>query len=125
LRYDTGDIGTVVRESDGTYIYDIQGRIHDTVSINGEDYATHFIMDYLDHKIRNIREFQIHLNDSAAPTLNIVPESEADSDRIRAEIIQRWPQGLDITFIKYEDLQKVGWRQKFRHIIDQRVNINE
>lgn len=125
LRYDTGDIGTVKHESDGSYIYDIQGRLHDTVSIDGEEYATHFIMDYLDHKIRNVREFQIIVNDSSLPALNIVPENEADSDRIRAELLQRWPQGLDVNFIKFEDLQKVGWRQKFRHIIDQRVIDNE
>ena len=125
LRYDTGDIGTVKNESDGSYIYDIQGRVHDTVSIDGEEYATHFIMDYLDHKIRNIREFQIIVNDSSLPALNIVPEDEADSDRIRAELLQRWPQGLDVNFIDFDDLQKVGWRQKFRHIIDQRVMDDE
>ena len=55
------------------------------------------------------------------PVLNIVPENEADSDRIHAELLQRWPQGLDVNFIKFEDIQKVGWRQKFRHVIDQRV----
>ena len=125
LRYDTGDIGTVKQEADGSYIYDIQGRVHDTVSINGEDYATHFIMDYLDHKIRNIREFQIIVGESHAPKLNIVPEDEADSDRIKMELKQRWPQGLDVYFIKYEELQKVGWRQKFRHVIDLRETDNE
>jgi len=125
LRYDTGDLGTVNQEADGCYIYDIQGRIHDTVSINGEEYATHFIMDYLDHKITNVREFQIIVDNSCAPKLNIVPEVEADSDRIRTLLQQRWPQGLEVNFIKYEELQKVGWRQKFRHIIDQREEVNE
>ena len=120
LRYDTGDIGTVKHEADGSYIYDIQGRIHDTVFINGEEYATHFVMDYLDHKIRNVREFQIIVDNSPIPKLNIVPEDDSDSDRIRTELQQRWPQGFEINFIKYEELQKVGWRQKFRHVIDQR-----
>ena len=124
LRYDTGDIGTVKQEADGYYIYEIQGRIHDTVSINGEEYATHFIMDYLDHKIRNVREFQIIVDNSPTPKLNIVPENEADGDRIRTELLQRWPQGLEINFIKFEELQKVGWRQKYRHVIDQRETKN-
>jgi len=118
LRYDTGDIGTVRHEEDGSYIYDIQGRIHDTVSIDGEEYATHFIMDYLDHKITNIREFQIVINDSSLPELNIVPEVEGDNDRIRAMLLQRWPKGLNVNFIEFENLIKVGWRQKFRHVID-------
>ena len=125
LRYDTGDLGTVKQEADGRYIYNIQGRVHDTVSINGEDYATHFIMDYLDHKIRNVREFQIILDNSSEPKINIVPEDEADSDRIQAELLRRWPRGLEVNFIKYEELQKVGWRQKYRHVIDQRDAVNE
>ena len=125
LRYDTGDLGTVQQEADGSYLYDIQGRIHDTVSINGEEYATHFIMDYLDHKITNVREFQIVVEDSSAPKLNIVPEDEADYVRIRTLLKQRWPHGLEINFIKHEELQKVGWRQKFRHVIDQREAVNE
>lgn len=125
LRYDTGDIGTVKHETDGYYIYDIQGRVHDTVCINGEEYATHFIMDYLDHKIRNVREFQIIVGDSHIPKLNIVPENEADDERIQAELKQRWPRGLDVNFINFEELQKVGWRQKFRHVIDQREMVNE
>lgn len=124
LRYDTGDIGTIKRESDGSYIYDIQGRIHDNVSINGEDYATHFIMDYLDHKIRNVREFQIIVNGSHVPKLNIVPENEEDRDRILFMLKERWPIGLDVEFVKYEELEKVGWRQKFRHVIDERDSVN-
>jgi len=121
LRYDTGDIGTVRRESDGSYIYNIQGRIHDNVSINGEDYATHFIMDYLDHKIRSVREFQIIVNGSHVPKLNIVPENEEDRDRILSMLKERWPIGLDVEFVKYEELEKVGWRQKFRHVIEREV----
>jgi len=125
LRYDTGDIGTVMSEDDGNYIYDIQGRIHDTVFINGEDYATHYIMDYLDHKIRGVREFQIIVDGLSSPELHIVPESEDDIERIRAELQLRWPQGLEVKFIQYEELKKVGWRQKFRHIIDLRETNNE
>ncbi|MFK5947327.1 MAG: hypothetical protein QM500_00990 [Methylococcales bacterium] len=121
LRYDTGDIGTVTHEPDGSYIYDIQGRIHDNVSINGEDYATHYIMDYLDHKIGNIREFQIIVNNSHTPKLNVVPENEEDHERILTMLKERWPVGLDIDFIKYEELEKVGWRQKFRHVIEHGV----
>ena len=121
LRYDTGDIGTVKNESDGTFIYDLQGRIHDIVKIDQEDYATHYIMDYLDHKIRQVREFQIILKGNDRVILNIVAEHEADQPRIKSEILLRWPKGLEVQFIKYEELIKVGWQQKFRHIIDQRT----
>lgn len=122
FRYDTGDIASVRREGEDTFIHEIQGRIHDLVRIEDEDYATHFIMDYLDHKIRGIREFQILVRDEKPPLLNIVPENDGDKDRIRTALKQRWPKGLDIDFIPYGELQTVGWRQKFRHVIDQRKN---
>jgi phenylacetate-CoA ligase len=120
LRYDTGDMGTVKTESDGTFIYDIQGRVHDTVLIEKEEYATHYIMDFLDHKVKHVREFQILLRDDISPLLRIVPENPDDTDRIRKAVYQRWPTGVDIEFINFDELEKVGWRQKFRHVLDRR-----
>lgn len=120
LRYDTGDVATVTQEEQGCFISDIRGRIHDTVLINDKAYATHYIMDYLDHKIRNVREFQIILKENSNPLINIVPENIEDTKRIKNEFLKRWPKGIDIEFIKFNQLQKAGWRQKFRHIIDKR-----
>ncbi len=118
LRYDTGDVGTVLSDTEGTFITDIQGRVHDVVNIAGEGYATHFIMDYLDHKIRHVREFQIEIKPEGNPLISIVPENENDKERIKSEMLKRWPSGLDIRFITFENLKKVGWRQKFRHVIN-------
>jgi phenylacetate-CoA ligase len=123
LRYDTGDMATVKNEIDGTYIYDIRGRIHDQVDIAGESYATHYIMDYIDHKIKNVREFQIIIKDRIAPILKIVLENDNDKKRINEQLKQRWPEGLYIEFISFSDLETVGWRQKFRHVIDKRQNV--
>lgn len=120
LRYDTCDVGTVKIEDDGTYIYDIQGRIHDIIKINNEDFATHFLMDYLDHKVGNVREFQVLLMPDSKPVLTVVSESPEDNVRIRNELLLRWPSGLDVEFIEYDELKRVGWRQKFRHVIDMR-----
>ena len=118
LRYDTCDIGTIKIEDDGADIYDIQGRVHDTVEINNEDYATHYIMDHLDHKVGNVREFQILLMPDCSPVLTVVSENSEDNERIKNELLIRWPSGLDVKFIEYEELKRVGWRQKFRHVID-------
>lgn len=118
FRYDTGDIGTVTEGADGSILTDLQGRIHDMVRIAGEDYATHYIMDYLDHKIRRVREFQILVQPSAEPVLCIVAEEESDRPRIRRELEIRWPQGLQIQFINMDELRRVGWQKKFRHVID-------
>lgn len=120
IRYDTGDVGTVKKEAEGTFLYDIQGRVHDIVSIDSREYPTHFLMDVLDHKVGNIREFQIVLESDRLPLLNIVVEFENDKSRIESKIREVWPRGLDIRFINYEELKTVGWRQKFRHIVDLR-----
>lgn len=120
LRYDTGDIATVKEEKKGCFLYDIQGRIHDSVPIGNQVYPTHYIMDFLDHVVTNIKEFQILLNENSKPTLNIVPEDNDDIDRIEQEIEKKWPNKLNIKFIDHSSLIRVGWRQKFRHVIDQR-----
>ena len=117
LRYDTGDIGTVREEVNGSYIYDIQGRIHDTVTINENVIPTHFIMDFLDHIVGNIREFQIITQDDQLPCLNIIAENNEDQDRIKQAILKKWQVGLEINFIGFDQLKYTGWRQKFRHII--------
>ena len=82
-------------------------------------------MGCLDHKVRNIRVFQIIIGDTSSLKLNIVPESADNSEWILSELTLRLPKGLDVGFIKYEQLQKVGWRQKFGHIIDQREVVDE
>lgn len=122
LRYDTGDIGTVKIEEKGTFLYDIHGRIHDNVDISGQNYATHYIMDYLDHKVKNVREFQVVIKDDIPPILKIVLEKEDQKKRVYSELKERWPQGIYIEFIDFDDLETVGWRQKFRHVIDKRKN---
>ena len=77
-------------------------------------------MDYLDHRIKNVREFQIVIKDNTYPILKIVPENEKDKMRIYNELKSRWPEGIYIEFIDFQDLETVGWRQKFRHVIDKR-----
>lgn len=121
FRYETGDVGTVQVDADGTFISHLQGRIHDVVEIAGESYATHYVMDYLDHKIHGIREFQIVMLDDRHPILSIVAEQDSDAPRIQSEVSSRWPSGLEIRFVKFEELERVGWQNKFRHVIDKRT----
>jgi len=122
LRYDTGDIGTVIEEGEQTFIKDIQGRIHDMVAINGDQYPSHYIMDFMDHQVRGIREFQIILKDeSKFPVLSIVLENKDDHQRVLKAVTDRWPTGLEIVFIEFDELVRLGWRQKFRHLIDLRT----
>jgi phenylacetate-CoA ligase len=120
LRYDTGDIGTVKNTLGKTEITNIQGRVHDKIKLGNDEFPTHYIMDYLDHKIGGIRQFQIILKDHLKPVINIVAESSDDHARITSLIEKRWPNAFFIEFILFDGLLQVGWRQKFRHVIDLR-----
>lgn len=121
LRYDCGDVGSVETVQSGTFIHSIQGRVHDVVNIQGDIVPTHFIMDFLDHKVRGVREFQIILRkNSTIPLLRIVSEDTQEQPRIREAIRAKWSVGIDIEFVEFGNLRTVGWRKKFRHLIDER-----
>ena len=75
--------------------------------------------------IANIGEFQIIVDNSCHPKLNIVPEDGAERDRIRNMLQQRWPIEFEINFVEYKEPEKIGWRKKFGHVINQRDSINE
>lgn len=120
IRYQTGDVGTVVEEESGLFIYDILGRIHDTVKIQNRLWPTHFIMDVLDHKIKGIKEFQIEVGGKENPLLNIVPMNLSDAERILQEVRKVWPEGVDLAIVRLEDLKRQGMRQKFRHVVEKK-----
>jgi phenylacetate-CoA ligase len=122
LRYDTGDVASV--DTEGRFMTEIQGRVHDLIQINGESWPSHFIMDTLDHKIGGVRQFQIVRRKSGVPILSVVLEPEADQERVLKGVRGLWPEGLEVKFVKMEELFTTGWRQKFRHIIDEEV-VNE
>ncbi len=116
IRYRTGDLGHVSRNSDGAFLTNIVGRIHDQVPINGINHATHHIQDILDHKVGGIQEFQIDLR-STPPKLRIVPEGPECIEAITERVSQFWGSGFQLEFIKHQDLVRVGRHAKFRHVV--------
>jgi phenylacetate-CoA ligase len=117
IRYRTGDLASVEQRSDGFYMADIVGRIHDLVPINGIAHPTHNIMDMLDHRVGGIQEFQIDLR-GTRPTLRIVPEANADPAHIQAKIHEFWGAGFDVKFVGSDEFIRVGRHQKFRHVVN-------
>ena len=116
IRYATGDRSRIVKKSDSVALTDVVGRIHDVVPINGVKHPTHHIMDMLDHRVGGIQEFQIDLR-SDLPRLRIVPEATVDQVDIHAKIESYWPGAFQVEFIGHDDLVRVGWRSKFRHVV--------
>lgn len=116
IRYATGDSATVEEKRDGFFMRDVTGRIHDIVPINGVPHPTHHIQDILDHRVGGIQEFQIDLRPSR-PVLRIVPEPAADAASISAKIGQVWPDAFEVQFGTHGDMERVGHRAKFRHVV--------
>lgn len=120
IRYRTGDlIASLEKKEDGYYISNIQGRLHDLITIDNKTYPTHYIQDLLD-RVGNIIEFQIEMTDSKT-ILYLVLANKLEEDSIR-EKLKSWWQNIDIRFIELYELKKVGWRDKFRYVIDSRKN---
>jgi len=118
IRYCTGDMAKVERRSDGFYLTNVVGRIHDMVPINGVVYATHHIQDMLDHRVGGIQEFQIDLR-TEPPVLRIVLEASANPEEIKNKIEGFWGAGFNVNFVGHEAFIRVGRHAKFRHVVTQ------
>ena len=118
IRYRTGDRGTVAENEEGFFITDITGRIHDIVVIDDRQYPTHYVQDVLD-RIGGIQEFQIVTRQGSNMTLALVPESSANRQEIETRIAEYWGDAFEIVFIDQSDLVTVGWREKFRYVVNQ------
>lgn len=116
IRYRTGDMARVVEESDGFYLTNLVGRIHDLVPINGVPHPTHHIMDMLDHRVGGIQEFQIDLRGDK-PILRVVPEPHATQEAIQNKISEYWGNAFELQFVGHDAFVRVGRHQKFRHLV--------
>lgn len=115
LRYRTGDLGTVTETETGLYLSNMVGRTHDIITINGRNYATHYVQDVMG-RVGNIQEFQIDLRHEK-PKLLLVLEPWANQDEVRGKISHWLKDGFDIEFVTYQQLIRVGRHAKFRHIV--------
>ena len=118
VRYRSGDRGSFEERENGYFLTNMTGRIHDIVPINGVDYPTHYIQDLLD-RIGGIEEFQILIRSDNSCLLSLVLESWGDPVAIKSHVEGWWEGGVDIDFVGYEELIRVGWRDKFRYVVSE------
>jgi len=116
IKYRTGDLANIYSENSRTYIDDIYGRIHDFFYIDQKKYSTHFLMDILDHKVLNIRNFQILVKFNSV-LLNLVIENDDYFPQTKINCQKYLPKGLKYDFINDSELKLSGNRSKFNHIV--------
>ena len=85
----------------------------------GKPLPTHYIQDVLD-RVGGIREFQIQMRNDK-PVFRLVPEDGADTSAIKERIASWWADAVDVEFIALDALIRVGARQKFRHVVPEKV----
>jgi phenylacetate-CoA ligase len=116
IRYRTGDLGVVDETPDGLILTGLQGRIHDVVTLNGRPYPTHFVQDLLD-RLGGIAEFQLVERSGDRTLLRLVPEPGESHDRLRAAIRSWWGDSVEIRFVEWHELERIGNRGKFSHLV--------
>tara|TARA_R110002153_G_scaffold93700_6_gene226514 strand:- start:348 stop:1724 length:1377 start_codon:yes stop_codon:yes gene_type:complete len=119
LRYRTGDNVVLSSGPNGFAIPRMIGRVHDVVMLAGKPLPTHYIQDVLD-RVGGIREFQIQMRNDK-PVFRLVPEDGADTSAIKERIASWWADAVDVEFIALDALIRVGARQKFRHVVPEKV----
>ena len=117
IRYRTGDIGKLIEMNDETYIMNLEGRIHDIITINNNHYPTHYVQDVLD-KIGGIDEFQIIEHQNGSYTLKVVPQNNLlKIESIKAEMTKIFGDNFKVEISTLHQLAKSGWREKFRYLV--------
>lgn len=117
IKYKSGDLGNVYSQGSQTFIKDIHGRVHDFFYIDQKKYSTHFLMDILDHKVLNIRNFQILVKFNSV-LLNLVIENDDYFPQTKINCQKYLPKGLKYDFINDSELKLSGNRSKFNHIVN-------
>lgn len=118
LRYKTGDLGDVKRTDKGFFIENLRGRVHDSVTINGTVYLTHYIQDLLD-RFGGVADFQILTKENAKPILRLVLDDNTNKEKLESDIGAIFQHHLPIEYISMNDLKLVGRRHKFRYVVNE------
>lgn len=114
IRYRMGDLGHLEERADGWWITKIVGRIHDTVTIDGQSYPTHYIQDIFD-RCGDITDFQIATKDGQVSEFRLVAPAEQWPD-IEAAVKRCFP-AVPTRRIEPQELVFHGVRGKFSYIV--------
>ncbi len=118
LRYATGDLATLEEDDDGFFLTNIQGRVHDIVTIAGVPHPTHYLQDLLD-RLGGIDEFQVAERDKAVPLLRLAVPDRDRRPGLEARLHGWWGNAVEIAFVDLADLRRVGDRGKFRYKVSE------
>ena len=122
IRYRTGDCALLFEKNGLYFAAGTTGRVHDTIRIGEKKFPSHYIQDLLDALDAYV-EFQIHVRapDNKIEKICIVPSAaQPEIKSIEDYLFRHLGERIPLEFIATSELIRVGWRDKFRRVIEVR-----
>lgn len=116
IRYRTGDIGKINASNEHDQIVGLQGRVHDTIQIQSKIIHTQHFQDLFE-RLGDIYEFQFVARKDNSLELLIVPEPGINLETLSKRLLEHIPSEVKIKFVDFDHLFRVGWRDKFKHLV--------
>ena len=120
LRYDTGDIGTIKINPDGTHVLtEIVGRQDHMLQTPEGKFIHGTFFDILLRELDNVRQFQVIQTDLNHITIKLVPEESFDKSQLKMiektirEYSESWKINYD--FVDEIELTEAG---KYRYVVN-------
>lgn len=118
IRYATGDEGNVVCGTEGLYLEDVAGRVHDKIVIDAKSYPTHWFQD-LFTRLGNVDDFQFVKTPDQRLQLRLCLLDAAGAAAMRGRLEALFPrQAFELCFVQRSDFMRVGQQQKFRYLVE-------
>lgn len=124
IRYDTGDIGEIIVNPDGTHILtEIIGRQDQMLQTPEGKFIHGTFFDILLRDLDGIRKFQVVQEDLYHLTIKIVPEENFDKTQfgIVTKLIRQYSQEWQVNFELVDEI-KATWAGKYQYVINRLNN---
>jgi phenylacetate-CoA ligase len=118
IRYRMGDLGSFAEDGDDLIVTRLEGRVHDSLMMGGKSYPSHYFLDTFS-RLGNVVDFQLMVNDrDELSKVLIVSQTRKEHQDYMRKTLHDWFQlHVPIEFCEMSELQRCGWRNKFRYIV--------
>ena len=88
------------------------------MQIGAKKFPTHYIQDLVD-RLDGVDEFQVEQRLDGALTLRLVVPDAGRHPAISQRVEQWWGNRVELEFTNFAGLERRGWQNKFRYLVDQ------
>ena len=118
IRYKTGDLGTIVEESDRTMIHGLYGRVFESIQLKGKLYSTKQLQDMI-LSFPDVIEFQV-VQSPAEVELRLALRSGARVEWTIEQMRSMFHESMNVKIKGLNEFIRRGNSSKFRHVVNLR-----